>query len=328
MFSQELPSSVTPMESDEETAPSSMCFSQYLPEQSQAPLDARPTEAKRLQEIDAISRQNLVTSVSRHMLFKALSGEPIDRSKLNKEAFPSNLTSERVVNAVVKEATLRMENVLGLTVQRPHDFVLKNKQMPAKFKDRLYIVNKIKDDDMGNHSKSIHSIHIDSQVQNGLLMLILSFIYCKGEVKDHMRWLEAGVLYRLLHSIDENIPAVPQTGKHSHGGNITTMSILSPDAMDASAGSASLSPDVDIALEKFVHMDYLVKKKFERGGDVLQDDVFSYAIGPKAYLEVGRKQIIHFCAQVLDQAPDPTMLHEIEEEEEQEQEQVNEEMQE
>jgi hypothetical protein len=37
-----------------------------------------------------------------------------------------------------------------------------------------------------------------------------------------------------------------------------------------------------------------------------------YAMGPRSLLEIGKKQVIYFCAELLDEAPDPTMLAEIE----------------
>eukprot|EP00558_Chaetoceros_sp_UNC1202_P009124 CAMPEP_0197236362 /NCGR_PEP_ID=MMETSP1429-20130617/3486_1 /TAXON_ID=49237 /ORGANISM="Chaetoceros sp., Strain UNC1202" /LENGTH=132 /DNA_ID=CAMNT_0042695121 /DNA_START=24 /DNA_END=423 /DNA_ORIENTATION=- len=63
-------------------------------------------------------------------------------------------------------------------------------------------------------------------------------------------------------------------------------------------------------------MDYLIKHKLETSGDgatsaVQEDNAYQYAMGPRALIEVGRKQIIYFCAQVLDQEPDPTMLQEL-----------------
>ena len=39
--------------------------------------------------------------------------------------------------------------------------------------------------------------------------------------------------------------------------------------------------------------------------------VTAYAMGPRAVLEVGQRQIIYFCANVLDEEPDPTMLAEV-----------------
>ena len=42
-------------------------------------------------------------------------------------------------------------------------------------------------------------------------------------------------------------------------------------------------------------------------------------------MEVGRKQIIYFCSNVLDEQPDPTMLAEVEKDEESEEEEEEEE---
>jgi hypothetical protein len=43
-----------------------------------------------------------------------------------------------------------------------------------------------------------------------------------------------------------------------------------------------------------------------------------YAMGPRAAMEVGRKQVIYFCAEILDEEPDPTMLRDVEEDLEEE----------
>ncbi len=44
--------------------------------------------------------------------------------------------------------------------------------------------------------------------------------------------------------------------------------------------------------------------------------VLAYAMGPRAAMENGRKQVIYFCSNVLDEQPDPTMLAEVDEDEE------------
>ena len=44
-------------------------------------------------------------------------------------------------------------------------------------------------------------------------------------------------------------------------------------------------------------------------------NAFLYAMGPRSLLEIGRKQIIYFCAEILDEQPDPTMLQELKDEE-------------
>ena len=38
-----------------------------------------------------------------------------------------------------------------------------------------------------------------------------------------------------------------------------------------------------------------------------------YSMGPRSLMEIGKKQIIHFCSAILDEEPDPTMLKDLEE---------------
>jgi len=153
-----------------------------------------PPETSNLANMAAAARSRLITDCSRFMLFKALSVQPIDRSKLAKECFTENLQNARVVNATaVKAVSTRMQDVFGLSVKRAPHSILTNTQMPSKYNERLFVVNDIQ----------------DFMIERGLVMLVLAFIYCKGEVKDHMRWLSTSVLFRLLHSVVENTAAEP-----------------------------------------------------------------------------------------------------------------------
>ena len=94
-------------------------------------------------------------------------------------------------------------------------------------------------------------------------------------------------MYELLHRLDENIPKEPFRG-------------------EGSSSRTDTQPNVDAALSKFVHEDYLlcIKEK--------DPDLVLYCLGPRAAMEIGRKQILYFCSQVLGQDPDPSMLLELE----------------
>lgn len=291
---------------------SQVSFSQVIPDASAGLPSVRASEQNNLNNLDPSTQNRIVTDLSRLLLFKALSGEPIDRTKITKEAWGERYTNYRgMTNIALDKSVERMKHVLGLDVKRVKDEQLKN--LPNKFKERMYVVNVVKDDAEGSNSKALHSVHLDSSVEKGLLMVILAFIYCKGDVQNHVRWIPAGVLYRLLHHVDENIPAEPAVEKNRRQ-SIGDLASPSP-TMNGSAG-VGLTPDVDVLLEKFVHMDYLIKKKADKkanGAAVTStDDVtFLYAMGPRSLLEIGRKQIIYFCAQILDEQPDPTMLMEL-----------------
>jgi hypothetical protein len=60
---------------------------------------------------------------------------------------------------------------------------------------------------------------------------------------------------------------------------------------------------------QFVAMDYLLKdKEASAKGD---GDITLYAMGPRAALEIGRRQVIYFCSEILGEQPDPSMLQEV-----------------
>ncbi len=318
------------MSSQPDVPVSAFTFSQMEPEESQAPPEARASEKEKLNGLGSSVKSKVVTDLSRLILFKALSGETIDRLKLMKEISPPESNAnikDRIINAAINSAEERLRDVIGLELKQAPQEILENKGMPKKFKDRLYVVNNLQDDEMGTHSKALHTVHLECAIEKGLLMFILALIYCKGEVKDHLRWLPSTLMFRLLHSLDENIPSEPastltmtksgrkkdststtSSGRHSIG------TFSSPSA--SSNASVKFAPNVDEALEKFVHMDYLVKKKFEPDGGATQatqsdEQIFLYAMGPRSYLEIGKKQVLYFCAEVLGQEPDESMLNEL-----------------
>ena len=56
-------------------------FSQILPDQSQFLAPARENEQKKLNALNPTARNQVVTDLSRILLFKALGGDAIDRTK-------------------------------------------------------------------------------------------------------------------------------------------------------------------------------------------------------------------------------------------------------
>lgn len=287
-------------------------FTQQEPELTQPTVSARATETLNLSKLDSHLQETIITDLSRLLLFKAFSGEPIDRSKLAREAWGEKYKTDRVLGAALDRAKERLKNVWGFEIKGVPKCMANAKSLPTKYKDRLYIVNDVDlADETGKHSKALHRVHTHSAAEKGLLMVTLSFIRCRGDVSDGMRWLNDATLYKLLHVLDENIPSQPPStssrqGRNDHGNTLEF----------AADGS---TPNVDVALEKFVHLDYLLKRKEDKeggGAAVTQSDQthFLYAMGPRAGVEIGRKQIVYFCAEVLGEEPDPIMLKEIEDE--------------
>jgi len=75
-----------------------------------------------------------------------------------------------------------------------------------------------------------------------------------------------------------------------------------------------LTPSVDALLEQCVNWDYFVKEKATEDNCLsqnLEEGDILYSIGPRSALEIGRRQIIGFCAAILGESPDPSMLREV-----------------
>lgn len=326
-----------------ETFPQSQfAFSQLPGDQSQFLDVPRESEQKKLQALNPTAANRVITDLSRILLFKALSGEPIDKTKCTGEALGEALKKERIHNAVLNEAEARLRDVFGFGVRRINQKM--EEDLPVRFKNRLYLVNDVGDDDNATHSVNIHSKHLDSRMEKGVLMMVLAFAFCKGtsQVRTGVmkgagkktRWIAEHHLYALLHRVDENIPGEPPSvegkkkSRASLGGGSGRKSLSSQSGPEGGVGQ---TPDIDTLLERFVHLEYLLRDKIEepesRESSYAGEDgkVTAYAIGPRANLEVGRRQIIFFCSQVLDEQPDPTMLAEVDEDEEMEEEESEEE---
>lgn len=310
-------------------------FSQVCPDQSQTLEAARDHELRKLAEINPTARNRIVTDLSRTLLFKALSGDVIDRTKVVSEAM-GEYAKERFQSAVLAEAESRLRDVFGFAVRRVPAKM--EEDLPNRYKNRLYLINDVNDDEHGTHSLNIHSYHVESSVEKGVLMMILAFAFCKGSSQvrsgamkgagKKTRWITEHHLYSLLHRVDENIPSEPPStdGKKRSrmstggGGRKSLGNIMDADG----EGGVGQTPDIDVLLEKFVQLDYLLRDKIEepdaagRESSLAGEDgkVTAYAMGPRSAMEVGRKQIIYFCSNILDEQPDPTMLAEVDEDEE------------
>jgi hypothetical protein len=279
-------------------------FSQQAPEASQAVQEERAGERNNLNLMDKGARDKAVSSLSRLILFKALEREPIDRLKVIKEA---GLGSFRVSGALFQEAADRLRNVFGFELRRIPKYMETRKSLPARFKDRYYVQNCASDSVDGSHSKAIHSVHQGSSIERGLILLINALIFCKGESRSEgSRWILGRDLYRLLHRVDDSIPEEPPTQGTSRAKGHSKASRI----------NNNLTPNVDALLEEFVHWDYFIKEKATDenfASQTLEEGDVLYTMGPRSAIEIGRKQVIHFCAEILDEAPCPTMLKEIEE---------------
>jgi hypothetical protein len=272
-------------------------------------------------QADNIIGNRAITDLSRTILFKGLSGDVIDKTKCVSEALGDGMENEHVATAVLSEAEKRLRNVFGFAIREVPAKM--EDDLPSQFGNRLYLINDVVDDSDGTHSLNIHCSHVKSSVERGVLIMILAFAFCKGtemvtsgQMKGagkQTRWITEHHLYGLMHLVDENIPAEPPSAEGRKKSRSSRKS-LSPDDADGGVGQ---TPNIDALLERFVQLDYLLRDKIEepdgREGSTQSEDgkVTAYAMGPRAAMEVGQRQIIYFCANVLDEEPDPTMLAEV-----------------
>ena len=259
----------------------SLALCSQAPEITQEIVQARDAERNKFLNLSEDRREKAVADVLRLVLFKGLAGDPIDRLKIAKD---THINEEKITGAVFEEVNVRLENLFALKLQRVPAFLENMKDFSAKYKDRYYLINTA-EDPTGDHLKSLHMVNKASSMEKGLLMAILGFVFCKGVARsDGSRWLLDKELYRLLHSMDENLPPEPPVQ-----GNVRP------------SHKVEGIPDVDGALDRFVKMDYLFRLKANEQlmslNDQAEETSQFYAMGTRAFVEIGRLQVVHFIAQ-------------------------------
>ncbi|GKY97502.1 hypothetical protein MPSEU_000708400 [Mayamaea pseudoterrestris] len=284
---------------DEPCSSSQFGLSSQFPEASQAIKAVKSSEQAKLFDLTEEKREQTIADLTRTVLFKALAHESIDRVKCAKEAGVDGTLS----SAIYEQAQIRLNNIFGFELKKIPAFMEKMKDLPAKYENRYYLVNPLSDQQGANH-KRLLSVHDEVAKLNGLLMIVLSLIYCQGSPRaDGSRWIPDQDLFALLHSLDDNIPSEPLDPGSKKKRMVTQSS-------QANGGKGTQSPDVDAALDLFEKRDYILKMKSSDINPKL-DEGHHYAMGPRAMLEIGRKQVIYFCSEIMDEDVDPQMLKEL-----------------
>jgi hypothetical protein len=128
---------------------------------------------------------------------------------------------------------------------------------------------------------------------------------CQGFPRtDGSRWILDRDLYSFIHQIDENIPSEPlEAGSKKK---------RAPSQHSQTRGGRALqTPDIDASLDLFEKRDYILKMKATDINPKAEEGRFYYSMGPRSMLEIGRRQVIFFCSEILDQDVDPQMLKEL-----------------
>ena len=281
---------------DDDDDDDAMLFSSQAPETTQDIFPVRNADRCNFNSLNETARAKAATDITRLILFKGLAGKTIDRTELMKEA---GIQDKRISSAVLEEANTRLKNIFDFELRRMPAWMEKIKSFPKKYKNHYYLINAVSEDSTGAFSKALHAVHDESAVEKGFLMVVLALCYCKGEPRnDGSRWIHQNDLYYLLNKTDENIPAEPP---HSSSSK-TPASRRVSSSQSGGGGGVSLTPDVDALLHKFIERDYLVKEKVVPDeGTQSQDGEASifYTMGPRAAMEIGRKQVVYFCAEIL-----------------------------
>lgn len=151
-------------------------------------------ERENLNRLDSAQREKALSDLTRLLLFKGLAGESLDRLKCAKDAgLPPRITS-----AAFEEANHRLQNAFDFELKRIPAWMENMKDLSQAKKDRYYLVNCLKEDETGEHSKELHAVHEDCAIEKGLLMVILSLCYCEGEPKSDGKYGECSVQEKKL----------------------------------------------------------------------------------------------------------------------------------
>ena len=122
-----------------------------------------------------------------------------------------------------------------------------------------------------------------SPALRGLLMVVLAFVYSSN------------------YNCSSHCVSAAQLVQH--------LQRLDPNSTKASRERLFGVGEWNVVLEVFVKQHYLTKER-EEGGEGTVDVM---GLGPRAFLEVGRRQVLCFTHEAVDLAVDQSLLDELEE---------------
>lgn len=223
--------------------------------------------------------RSLVTKMVRYLLFRGSKRLPIIRSKLN-EAVMGQYKSTKLLNFVLGEAQklLRASWGYDLVPVPPKD--ARHTAFAGQLADSWYVVIS-KELRSVDHSELVAMDLDDQQArERAFLMVCFSTIVANGGSVSERE------LFRSLNAVDPNIDdrafLEKKTGRIIPGLGANVLDLLDKAAKEH---------------------HYLVK--------TIENDQISYALGPRALVEVGRFQIIQFQADAIGESVDATIISEL-----------------
>lgn len=251
-------------------------FTQTQPESCLLDEDCTPSSDSRSKAtgIAEDEHRSLVAKMARYIVFKGGACEPILASKLNEEVMGEYKKTRGLGKQVLAEAAKVVRNTFGLKLVRAP----RRNFEQAKYKDSFYLINDITNPNFrGDMLESVNP------ALRGLLMAVVSLVYCSNH-----------------GTVSHKMPE-PQLVQH--------LDKLDPNSSRAARERLFGCEDWETVLDLLCKQHYLHKEKESDNEGSAAVSVLG--LGPRAFVELGRKQILFFTHEAVGQAVDQALLDEI-----------------
>ncbi|CAM9113780.1 unnamed protein product [Scytosiphon promiscuus] len=245
-------------------------------------------DERRGNELSVTEQKELIKKMMRYLLMKGLNHEPVTKKEMMDDVLGSHFRKAGVLKYILTKADQRLQQGTGFKVTT----LVASKACFVK--DTYYVVNVLDNED---HFREI--LRGSGKVERGLLMLVLSVIFCSSD-----KSASEDQLFKKLHDhIDKRVPE-----KAWHGNNPKNKNKVHVDGLG----------DVHDHLTTFVKQHYLTKKTVIKptvdGGT---ENIPFYGMGARSILEIGERQILELMSKVTGTTVDPTDILALEEQESQ-----------
>lgn len=251
----------------------------FFSEESLMPQEDAKAKSKATTVLDADEHAGLVAKMARYILMKGSATEAIVMSKLKDDVLGDKYKAMRGLSAqVLSEAAKQVHTVFGYKLARAP----KKHFRQAKFKDGFYLLNDLP---LGKHRSEV--LAEASPALRGLLMVCLACVYSSNHGSSSHKLAEPQLVQHLMR-LDTNSTKVARLRDFGH-------------------------EEYEGVVDTFVKQHYLIKEKDEDSGESVPVTVLS--LGPRALLEVGRRQIVFFTHEAVGTTVDAALLEELAEDE-------------